>query len=42
MGSEMCIRDSNVHDGKLTYAAVGEALGLETVKPDLKALSVLH
>ena len=32
----------NVHDGKLTYAAVGEALGLETVKPDLKALSVLH
>ena len=32
----------NVHDGKLTYAAVGEALGLETVKPDLKALTVLH
>ena len=32
----------NVHDGKLTYSAVGEALGVETVKPDLKALSVLH
>ena len=32
----------NVHDGKLTYAAVGEALGIETVKPDLKALSILH
>ena len=32
----------NVHDGKLTYAAVGEALGLETVKPDLKTLSNKH
>ena len=32
----------NVHDGKLTYSAVGEALGIETVKPDLKALSILH
>ena len=32
----------NVHDGKLTYFAVGEALGVETVKPDLKALSILH
>ena len=32
----------NVHDGKLTYSAVGEALGIETVKPDLKALSTLH
>ena len=32
----------NVHDGKLTYAAVGEALGLETVKPDLKTLSYKH
>ena len=32
----------NVHDGKLTYFAVGEALGIETVKPDLKALSILH
>ena len=32
----------NVHDGKLTYAAVGAALGLETVKPDLKTLSEIH
>ena len=32
----------NVHDGKLTYAAVGEALGLETVRPDLKTLSNKH
>ena len=32
----------NVHDGKLTYSAVGEALGIETVKPDLNALSILH
>ena len=32
----------NVHDGKLTYSAVGEALRIETVKPDLKALSILH
>ena len=32
----------NVHDGKFTYAAVGEALGLETVKPDLKTLSNKH
>ena len=32
----------NVHEGKLTYFAVGEALGIETVKPDLKALSILH
>ena len=32
----------NIHDGKLTYAAVGEALGLETVKPDLKTLSNKH
>ena len=43
-----CLDDShlfnglNVHDGKLTYAAVGEALGLETVKPDLKTLSNKH
>ncbi len=32
----------NVHDGKLTYSAVGEALGIETVKPDLKALRILN
>jgi alanine dehydrogenase len=30
----------NVHAGQLTYAAVGEALGIPTTKPDLSLRSV--
>jgi alanine dehydrogenase len=32
---EHLLNGLNIHAGKLTYAAVGEALGIETVTPTL-------